>query len=464
MFQKLFLAASVLAASVLAQVPGTLTPEVHPSLATQQCTKAGGCVIVNTSIVLDSQYRWMHNVGGHTNCVSTGFNSTLCPDAATCAKSCALEGVDYASYGIHTSGSSLTLNLFKQENNVTTQSSPRVYLLANETTYDMFHLLNKELTFDVDVSQVPCGINGALYLSEMDPTGDSSNLNKAGAKYGTGYCDAQCPVNNFVKGVVSSVLALLTPFSNPFQANLNMTNGACCNEMDIWEANSAATAFTPHPCNATGVLSCQGTQCGRGTGNKYLGVCDSDGCDYNAYRMGNQNFYGPGKVVDTTKPFTVVTQFITSDCTDKGTLSSIKRLYVQGGNVIANAAVNIPGMATQNNIDNAYCASEKKVMGGTDAFTNQGGMSQMGQALSRGMVLIFSIWMDSGSGMQWLDASFPATANATTAGVARGPCSATSGDTAMLTAKYPNAAVTFSNIKVGELQSTFGNSATAPKN
>jgi cellulose 1,4-beta-cellobiosidase len=163
MFQKLSLTASVLATSVLAQVPGTLTPEVHSSLATQQCTNAGGCVTMNTSIVLDSQYRRMHNVGGHTNCVNTGFNSTFCPDAATCAKSCALEGVDYASYGIHTSGSSLTLNLFKQENNVTTQSSPRVYLLANETTYDMFHLLNKELTFDVDVSQVPCGINGASY-------------------------------------------------------------------------------------------------------------------------------------------------------------------------------------------------------------------------------------------------------------------------------------------------------------
>jgi cellulose 1,4-beta-cellobiosidase len=216
MSQKFLLAASVLAATVRAQVPGTLTPEIHPSLTSQQCTKAGGCVTVNTSIVLDSQYRWMHNVGGYTNCVSTGFNSTFCPDAATCAKKCALEGVDYASYGIHASGSSLTLNLFKTENNVTTQSSPRVYLLANETTYDMLHLLNKELTFDIDVSKVPCGINGALYLSEMDPTGDSSELNKAGAKYGTGYCDAQCPVNNFVKGVVSSVLTLNPPFFNRF--------------------------------------------------------------------------------------------------------------------------------------------------------------------------------------------------------------------------------------------------------
>lgn len=32
----------------------------------------------------------------------------------------------------------------------------------------MFKLLNQEFTFDVDVSQLPCGVNGALYFVEMD--------------------------------------------------------------------------------------------------------------------------------------------------------------------------------------------------------------------------------------------------------------------------------------------------------
>jgi hypothetical protein len=45
------------------------------------------------------------------------------------------------------------------------------------------------------------------------------------------------------------------------QANLNYTYGACCNEMDLWEANSQAEALTPHPCNATGVKLCTGTAC-----------------------------------------------------------------------------------------------------------------------------------------------------------------------------------------------------------
>jgi hypothetical protein len=40
-----------------------------------------------------------------------------------------------------------------------------------------------------------CGINGALYFVKMDADGGLAKYptNKAGAPYGTGYCDAQCP-------------------------------------------------------------------------------------------------------------------------------------------------------------------------------------------------------------------------------------------------------------------------------
>jgi len=53
----------------------------------------------------------------------------------------------------------------------------------------------------------------------------------------------------------------------------------------------------------------------------------------NPFRNGNKNFYGPGSnfQIDTTKPFSVVTQFITSDGTDNGDLVDVKRFYVQGG-------------------------------------------------------------------------------------------------------------------------------------
>ena len=56
----------------------------------------------------------------------------------------------------------------------------------------MFKLKNKEFTFDVDVSNMPCGLNGALYFVEMEADGGKAKhpTNEAGAKYGTGYCDA----------------------------------------------------------------------------------------------------------------------------------------------------------------------------------------------------------------------------------------------------------------------------------
>ena len=76
--------------------------------------------------------------------------------------------------------------------------------MADASNYQMFQLLNQEFSFDVDMSNLGCGLNGALYLSEMPKDGGMSVTNKAGAKYGTGYCDSQCPHDlKFIDGVVS---------------------------------------------------------------------------------------------------------------------------------------------------------------------------------------------------------------------------------------------------------------------
>lgn len=60
--------------------------------------------------------------------------------------------------------------------------------MANDSTYEMFDLENAEFTFDVDVSALPCGINGAVYFTQMDSDGGLSKYsgNTAGAEYGTG--------------------------------------------------------------------------------------------------------------------------------------------------------------------------------------------------------------------------------------------------------------------------------------
>ena len=144
---------------------------------------------------------------GYANCYDGNkWNETACPDGKTCATNCAIDGADYeATYGI-TSPSAGALQLkFVTKNQDGQNVGSRVYLMASDDKYRMFNLLNKEFTFDVDVSKLPCGLNGAVYFSEMDEDGGMSKFeaNKAGAKYGTGYCDSQCPTDiKFINGEV----------------------------------------------------------------------------------------------------------------------------------------------------------------------------------------------------------------------------------------------------------------------
>ncbi len=194
---------------VSAQQVGTNTAEVHPSLTWQKCTKAGGCTTQNGKVVLDANWRWVHSTTGYTNCYSGNtWDATLCPNSATCIANCALDGADYSgTYGVTTSGNALTLKLVTTNTNGKNIGS-RLYLMATDTAYQNFNPLNMEFTFDVDVSQLPCGLNGALYFSEMALDGGMSAhpTNKAGAKYGTGYCDSQCPRDlKFINGAVRSL-------------------------------------------------------------------------------------------------------------------------------------------------------------------------------------------------------------------------------------------------------------------
>jgi hypothetical protein len=94
--------------------------------------------------------------------------------------------------------------------------------------------------------------------------------------------------------------------------------------------------------------------------------------------------------VDTTKKFTVVTQFITGS---SGSLDSIKRYYVQGGKVIPNSDSTISG-TSGNQIDTDFCTAQKTAFGDTDNFSAKGGLAQMSKALAQGMVLVMSVWDD----------------------------------------------------------------------
>ncbi|UKZ82252.1 endoglucanase 1 [Trichoderma virens FT-333] len=345
---------SCIAQIAAAQQPGTSTPEVHPKLTTYKCTTSGGCVAQDTSVVLDWNYRWMHDKNFNSCTVNGGVNSTLCPNEATCGANCFIEGVDYAASGVTVSGSSLTMNQYMPSSSGGYNSvSPRLYLLGSDGNYETLKLNGQELSFDVDLSTLPCGENGALYLSEMAANGGANQYNTAGANYGSGYCDAQCPVQTWKNGTLNTD-----------------HSGYCCNEMDILEANSKANAFTPIPVRP--------------------------------------------------RPVTLVVAALTLTPMDSTTTGPLEERLIPPRS--------LPSLHTS-----AY-----------------GGLTTMGQALARGMVLVFSIWNDNGGNMNWLDSGN------------NGPCSSTEGNPANIVANNPTTHVIFSNIRWGDIGSTTGSGGSTP--
>ncbi|KAL0935987.1 exoglucanase type c precursor [Colletotrichum truncatum] len=460
--QTKFAALLALVAAARAQQACSSQVETHPKLTWEKCTAPGSCNSVAGSVVLDSNWRWTHTVEGSTNCYTGNtWNNDFCAkgQGANCAAKCCVDGADYPNtYGITTSGSELNLK-FVTTHNFGKNIGSRVYLMESDTKYQMFTLLGNEFTFDADVSNIGCGLNGALYFVSMDADGGLSKFssNKAGAKYGTGYCDSQCPRDvKFINGVAN--VDGWNPSSNDANGGVG-TLGACCAEMDIWEANKISTAYTPHPCKNNAYHSCNGDSCG-GTysATRYAGDCDPDGCDFNSYRQGNKTFYGPGSgnTIDTTKKVTVVTQFLKGS---DGNLSEIKRFYVQDGKVIPNSESTVAGNPG-NSLTPEFCRAQKTAFGDQDIFNVRGGFPQMSDAVAKPMVLVLSLWDDHYANMLWLDSTYPVDA-AGKPGAERGSCPTTSGVPAEVEAQFPNSNVKFSNIKFGPIGSTF-NSGQPP--
>jgi cellulose 1,4-beta-cellobiosidase len=119
----------------------------------------------------------------YTNCFDGNtWNKSLCPSNTACTTNCAIEGSDYSgTYGITTSGNQLNLK-FVTKGQYSTNIGSRTYLMQDTNNYQMFNLIGNEFSFDVDLSQLPCGLNGALYFVSMPQKGQGT----PGAKYGTG--------------------------------------------------------------------------------------------------------------------------------------------------------------------------------------------------------------------------------------------------------------------------------------
>jgi len=449
--------------SVIGQQPGSLEQEGSPTITLKECTLASGCTSSQAKLTLDANWRWIHSTSGYENCYTgNSWSSQYCSDPIQCAQNCALEGASKEkyenTYGVKQIEDGVKLK-FVSEHESGTNVGSRLYVMDNNDNYKLFYLKNREFSLEIDVSELQCGMNGAMYFSEMAANGGKGlGKNNAGAKYGTGYCDAQCPHDiKFISGEANVIDWVPNP--NDFSNNMGMGKyGACCAEMDIWEANSMATAYTPHTCGIEGQARCEGIDCGdNDKGERYDGVCDKDGCDINPYRMGNPNFYGRGPeyIVNTLKPMTVVTQFLTTDGTDTGDLSEIRRFYIQDGQIIDSPSSTILGPNDTDSITDAFCDAKKDLFGDVKDYQEHGGMKGMGESLDRGHVMIFSLWDDVEVNMLWLDSAFPLDKPETDPGVKRGDCPGGVESTpTYLRENFPNGYVTFKNAAVGEIGST----------
>ncbi|KAG9253716.1 cellulose 1,4-beta-cellobiosidase [Emericellopsis atlantica] len=433
----------------IAQQVGNNEPEVHPSMSWSRCSGQGSCQNVDGEVVIDANWRWIHRSGGYDNCYDGNDWTDACSSNEDCAENCEVEGAKYEeTYGASTSGDALTLS-FTKDNASGKNIGSRLYLMADESSYEMFDLIGNELSFDVDLSTVVCGINSALYFVAMPEDGGSGDYptNAAGAQYGTGYCDAQCARDlKFIAGQAN--YEGWEPSDS--DANAGVGNlGSCCAEIDVWESNSHSFALTPHACEAgyNDFHVCEGDEGCGGTYSpeRFNGHCDANGCDFNPYRLGVTDFYGKGKTVDTSKPFTVVTQFENN---------ALNQFFVQDGQRIEMPNANQDGLPETNEIKPELCDVLFDVFDDYDRYTEVGGWTAMQEALSKPMVLVMSIWADHYANMLWLDGLWPRDADPSTPGALRGDCPVDSGDPDEVVASNPNAYVTWSNIRFGPIGST----------
>ncbi|KAH6672272.1 exo-cellobiohydrolase [Halenospora varia] len=451
---------AILAAIVAGQKAGNMAPEFHPRMTWESCTADKKCVTQNGLLVMDANWRWIHS--GSTTCLENGtWNPSLCSTPSLCTQNCAIESFGYGDYDINPHSGSLTLKYSNWITEYTTGNGARLFMLKDKDSYEIFKLLNREVSFDIDLGAaggLGCGLSANLYFVGMEKDGGRGRWvnNTAGAAYGTGYCDSGCPrTGHFVEGNanINNWTANTPWITNDQSQSGTGALGSCCSEIPLFNANSISTSFGAHTCNNNkSPFACKGSECGGIDASPNCttkGLCDFQGCTINPYRMGDEEFFGRGKKVDTNKKFTVVTQFITDDGTDTGALVEMKRFYIQNGTRIENSGSQIEGLSG-NSLTSDFCSTQKSTFSEENFFSAKEEFKDVADALRNGLVMVISIMDDRRSNMQWLDGTLGSGK-----GAARGSCNTSKVESPKeLWENHSKESVTFERIRVGAIDST----------
>lgn len=149
--------------------------------------------------------------------------------------------------------------------------------------YVNFSLLNRELSYDIDLSTVGCSCNAALFFVTMP--GYNQDGSVAHGDYNPYYCDA------------------------------NKVGGVWCWEHDSIESNMHTMTTTPHKCDSPA--------------GKYIASCDKGGCSTNAFRVDSNGMCPDARCkIDTRRPFRIHQTFQTDSSSNR--LIRIANKLVQG--------------------------------------------------------------------------------------------------------------------------------------
>jgi len=152
-----------------------------------------------------------------------------------------------------------------------------------QQNYMNFTFLNKEISYDLDMSKVGCSCNVALFFTSMPArNADGSIAQGSNAPF---YCDA------------------------------NKIGGYWCNEHDTIEANKFVLASTPHTCDAGP--------------SEWTTQCDRGGCGSNSFGTDPKSLCPDAScTIDTSKPFQINQRYEASE--DGTELAGIRNRIVQG--------------------------------------------------------------------------------------------------------------------------------------
>ncbi|KAM7210485.1 Exoglucanase 1 [Rhypophila decipiens] len=451
-----------------AQQVGSLEKEVHPKLQWSKCTTPGdpsSCQTINGEITLDSNFRWLHRANGYTDCFhdnrwnnySLGCNSTR-----DCTENCALEGVDFTYsqrwnqniYGLKMTNSSMSMRLVTKID-FGTQIGSKFYLLEDRHNYQMFTLLGNELSFDVDLSTVGCGVNAALRFVAMEQDGGLKRYpgNNAGAEYGTGYCDSKCTrTERFVGGEANYdgwKQVNESDWSSPYQGE----SRACCPEMAVWNSNAHSYQISSHLCPQKEYVACKDRSCDYyipySDDEDRLPRCDRVGCGYNPFQMGNRDFYGKGKILDTSRNFTVVTRF---------EQDRVNQFFLQDGKKIEPPKPKWDELKdTTNGISQDMCTKRADGFGESDFWNKNQGWKGHLELMKTPMVLAVSIDDDDFEWNLFLDSVWPPDQEhekEVVPGVWRGDCPWQDNEPNYVYNNVPYSTVVWSNLRFGPIGST----------